>query len=137
MHPPLSLIFFFLAAGTSVGLFSLFFGVQTLGLLGAGEGVSREVLLRVGILCLFLIGLGAFGASFHLGHRLRAWKAVRRFRTSWLSREAVFSGAYGFVLLLYVIVLSIGAGTGVEMLLGGLALLFGVSWVRAWDPICP
>lgn len=54
------------------------------------------------LLSLVLIGLGAVGASFHLGHKLRAWKAIRRFRTSWLSREAVFSGAYGLSLLIFL-----------------------------------
>jgi DMSO reductase anchor subunit len=55
------------------------------------------------VISLVLMGLGAIGASFHLGHKLRAWKAIKRFHTSWLSREAVFSGAYGFTLLIFAL----------------------------------
>ncbi len=103
MHPPISLIFFFLTAGTSIGMFIFMYSIEFLNLFGKGEGLPKEVIFKLGILALILIGLGAVGASFHLGHKLRAWKAVRRFRTSWLSREAVFSGAYGFTLLIYLI----------------------------------
>ncbi len=126
MHPPLSLILFFLTAGTSVGLFTILFVLQILSLLGTVEALPEAVLLRAGELSLLLVGAGAFAASFHLGHKLRAWKAVRRFRSSWLSREAVFSGAYGVMLLLYLIALWRDAGTPLQLLLGGLAFASGV-----------
>ncbi len=126
MHPPISLIFFFITAGTSIGLFSLAYSAHLLGAFGVGEALPREALFRIGAIALVLVGAGAVGASFHLGHRLRAWKAVRRFRTSWLSREAVFSGAYGGALLLYLTALHTGASPSSVHILGGVALIFGI-----------
>jgi len=126
MHPPLSLIFFFLTAGTSIGLYLFMYGAQFFHLFGKGEGIPKEVILRMGILELVLVGLGAFGASFHLGHKLRAWKAIKRFRTSWLSREAVFSGGYGLSLLIYLAINQLGENPFLEHLFGILTFLLGV-----------
>jgi len=126
MHPPLSLIFFFLTAGTSVGLFTILFTLQILNLLGFGKALPEAVMLKAGGVCLLLVVAGALTASLHLGHRLRAWKAVRRFKTSWLSREAVFSGAYGVMLLLYLITLLQGYGVTGQLIWGGLAFITGV-----------
>ncbi|MEN3028330.1 MAG: DmsC/YnfH family molybdoenzyme membrane anchor subunit [Aquificaceae bacterium] len=101
MHPPISLIWFFLTAGVSIGLFNFTYFMEFLTLFGKGTAMPRGAVLVSLVISLILVGLGAVGASFHLGHKLRAWKAIKRFHTSWLSREAVFSGAYGFTLLLY------------------------------------
>ncbi|MEZ0361138.1 MAG: sulfur reductase subunit SreC [Hydrogenobacter sp.] len=101
MHPPLSLIWFFLTAGTSIGLFTFTYFMEFLTLFGKQTAMPERAMLVSVVVSLILIGLGAVGASFHLGHKLRAWKAIKRFHTSWLSREAVFSGAYGFTLLLF------------------------------------
>lgn len=103
MHPPLSLIWFFLTAGTSIGLFTFTYFMEFLTLFGKNTALPKNAVLISGLISLVLIGLGAIGASFHLGHKLRAWKAIKRFRTSWLSREAVFSGAYGFTLFVYLV----------------------------------
>ncbi|NPA33016.1 MAG: sulfur reductase subunit SreC [Aquificae bacterium] len=126
MHPPISLIFFFLTAGTSIGLFILTYFIEFLKLFGKGQGLPKEVVLTSGMISLVLIGIGAIGASFHLGHKLRAWKAVRRFNTSWLSREAVFSGAYGFTLLIYLILKYYEVSPFLEHLFGIITWWLGV-----------
>ena len=126
MHPPLSLIFFFLTAGTSIGSFIFSYFIIFLTLFGQGQGLPDEVVLKLGILQLVLIGLGAFGASFHLGHKLRAWKAIKRFRTSWLSREAVFSGAYGFTLFVFLVLYYFQANPFLIHTFGVLTFLLGV-----------
>ncbi|MDQ7038813.1 MAG: sulfur reductase subunit SreC, partial [Aquificota bacterium] len=100
--------------------------LEFLTLFGKGQGLPDDVVLRLGVLQVFLIGLGAFGASFHIGHKLRAWKAIRRFRTSWLSREAVFSGLYGFTLVLYLLVKLLGTGPLFEHTFGVLTFVLGV-----------
>lgn len=94
MHPPVSLILFFLTAGLSIGGFTLIFVLNLI------KGIDRETFLITKIICVALIGAGALSASFHLGHKMRAWKAIKRFNTSWLSREAVFSGMFGLLLFL-------------------------------------
>jgi DMSO reductase anchor subunit len=103
MHPPLSLIWFFLTAGVSIGLFNFTYFMEFLALFGKDTALPKHMVLISNVISLVLIGLGAIGASFHLGHKLRAWKAIKRFHTSWLSREAVFSGAYGFTLLIFAL----------------------------------
>ncbi len=126
MHPPLSLIFFFLTAGTSIGSFIFMYSLELLSLFGKGEGLPDEVIYKLGVFQVVLMGLGAFGASFHLGHKLRAWKAIKRFRTSWLSREAVFSGAYGFTLVLYLLMKFTDAGPLPEHIFGVSTLILGI-----------
>lgn len=126
MHPPLSLIFFFLTAGTSIGSFIFMYFLEFLTLFGKGEGLPDDVILKLGIFQVVLIGIGAFGASFHLGHKLRAWKAIKRFRTSWLSREAVFSGLYGFTLVLYLLSKVMKTGPFLEHTFGVVTFILGV-----------
>ncbi len=106
MHPPLSLIFFFIFAGLSIGSFTLIFVLNLI------TGDLDKPLMINRYISLLLIGLGAFFASFHLGHKMRAWKAIRRFGSSWLSREAVFSGAFGFFILISI-ALSLGGSEAV------------------------
>ncbi|RUM31300.1 MAG: sulfur reductase subunit C [Aquifex sp.] len=126
MHPPISLIFFFLTAGTSIGLFILTYFIEFLTIFGKGQGLPKEVVLVSGVISLILIGAGAVGASFHLGHKLRAWKAIRRFNTSWLSREAVFSGAYGFTLLIYLVLKYFEVSPFLEHTFGIITWILGV-----------
>jgi len=126
MHPPISLIFFFLTAGTSIGLFIFTYFIEFLTLFGKGQGLPKEVVLVSGVISLILIGAGAIGASFHLGHKLRAWKAIKRFNTSWLSREAVFSGAYGFTLLIYLILKYFEVSPFLEHTFGIITWILGV-----------
>ena len=42
-------------------------------------GAASVVLMCIGLACSFL----------HLGHPLRAWRAIAMWRTSWLSREVI------------------------------------------------
>jgi len=93
----------FLTAGISIGLFNFTYFMEFLTLFGKDTALPKHMVLISNVISLVLIGLGAIGASFHLGHKLRAWKAIKRFHTSWLSREAVFSGAYGFTLLIFAL----------------------------------
>ncbi|MFN3814120.1 MAG: sulfur reductase subunit SreC [Aquificaceae bacterium] len=125
MHPPVSLIWFFLTAGTSIGLFSFTYLMNLLLTL------PKHMVLFSGMTSLLLIALGAAGASFHLGHRLRAWKAIIRFHTSWLSREAVFSGAYGFSLLVYIVLYVADWHAYLQNSFGLLTLLLG--WLSAFS----
>lgn len=131
MHPPLSLIWFFLTAGTSIGLFTFTYFMEFLTLFGKNTAMPRQAVVFSVVLSLVLIGLGAVGASFHLGHKLRAWKAIKRFHTSWLSREAVFSGAYGFTLLLYGLSYYFNASPFLQHLFGIITFILG--WLSAFS----
>jgi DMSO reductase anchor subunit len=131
MHPPLSLIWFFLTAGVSIGLFNFTYFMEFLALFGKDTTLPKHMVLISNVISLVLIGLGAIGASFHLGHKLRAWKAIKRFHTSWLSREAVFSGAYGFTLFPYGISYYFGFNAFFVHLLGILTFILG--WLSAFS----
>ena len=84
MHPPLSMIFFTTLAGAAQGLLLALVGLEL-----AGVVLPRPMALAGAVLVLVLSGVGLVAASFHLGHPLRAWRAVAMWRTSWLSREVI------------------------------------------------
>ena len=82
MHPAWSVIFFTVLAGLGQGLFLLLVRAASAGMEAralAMGGVASAALLCVGLACSF----------FHLGHPLRAWRALAMWRTSWLSREVI------------------------------------------------
>jgi len=82
MHPAWSVILFTVLAGLGQGLFVMLVRASGGGaappLLGAA-GFASALLMCAGLACSFL----------HLGHPLRAWRAVAMWRTSWLSREVI------------------------------------------------
>ena len=82
MNPAWSVIFFTVLAGLGQGLFVMLVlaawrGAQPIFL--AWAGFASAALLCIGLACSFL----------HLGHPLRAWRAIAMWRTSWLSREVI------------------------------------------------
>ncbi len=88
MHPALSVIFFTVASGAGFGLvmvtiaLDLLGGVPGLGLSGTVAAIALGVLLATA---------GLLSSTSHLANPKNAWRAFFRFRTSWLSREAVFA----------------------------------------------
>ena len=56
-----------------------------------------------GILALVLITAGLLSSTLHLANPKNAWRAVMRFKTSWLSREGVFAILFYPVALLYLL----------------------------------
>lgn len=87
MHPAFSVIFFTVGSGAGLGLFAL---LVLADLLQPGGGLSSKLLLMPGVLAVFLVGGGFTSSLFHLANPKNSWRAVMRFRTSWLSREGVF-----------------------------------------------
>lgn len=102
MHPALSVIFFTVASGAGFGLISLLFISDFFKL---GGGFSREQLAIGGVIAMALIIFGLLSSTFHLANPKNAWRALTRFRTSWLSREGVF--AIGFLPLALIYLVSI------------------------------
>lgn len=87
MHPALSIVFFTTASGSGFALLLLLGIGVPLGLLPPSPGfgfaaVAIAVLLAAG---------GLASSVFHLGRPERAWRAFSQWRSSWLSREGVFS----------------------------------------------
>lgn len=91
MHPALSVIFFTVTAGSGYGLLILLALARPAGLL---PGISPDELVFTGLFGLVLVTLGLLSSTQHLANPKNAWRAFTRFRTSWLSREAVFAVAF-------------------------------------------
>ena len=87
MHPALSIIFFSTASGAGFGLLLLTGIAAPLGLVPQNAGFGL-VSLTVAVL---LAVAGLSSSTLHLGRPERAWRAFSQWRTSWLSREGVFS----------------------------------------------
>lgn len=89
MQPPFSMIVFTTLAGAAQGLLLALFGVEIAARLGVVSAPTPGFFGAGAVLVLVLSGAGLVAATFHLGHPLRAWRAVVMWRTSWLSREVI------------------------------------------------
>lgn len=99
MHPAFSVIFFTVASGAGFGLFSLLFIADFFKL---GGGFNQDQLVAGGLIAMGLVVFGLLSSTFHLANPKNAWRAVSRFRTSWLSREGVFAIAFMPLALIYL-----------------------------------
>ncbi len=97
MNPAWSMIFFTTLAGAGQGLLLALFGWDIAARAGLTAAPAPLVHTFGTALVLLLCGIGLVAASFHLGHPLRAWRAVAMWRTSWLSREVIVLPAFMLV----------------------------------------
>jgi len=98
MNPAYSIIFFTVSSGIGYGL------LAALGLLG-WNGRLPQVSAFVPVAAAFgfaCVTAGLLSSTLHLGHPERAWRALGQWRSSWLSREGVFSLATYVPFLLFV-----------------------------------
>lgn len=75
-----------------------------------------------------VIGAVVLGiATLHLGRPARAWRAILNARTSWLSREILFTNGFLFLALPYLILPHADAITGIPAILSGIAMCFSID----------
>jgi sulfite dehydrogenase (quinone) subunit SoeC len=117
MKPSFSIIFFTVSSGAGLGLLSL---LAITDLCPLQWLPSRGLAIGIG-LALALIAMGLVSSGLHLAKPSNAWRAFSRFRTSWLSREAVFAVAVCAVALAYAGSVAAGIGGGVRVLVAVLA----------------
>ncbi|HKE38582.1 MAG TPA: DmsC/YnfH family molybdoenzyme membrane anchor subunit [Casimicrobiaceae bacterium] len=97
MKPSLSIVFFTVSSGAGLGLLALVALVDLCPVeLLPADAVARGVAIG---LALVIAGLAS--STLHLARPSNAWRAFSRFRTSWLSREAVFAATLLIVALGY------------------------------------
>lgn len=121
MHPALSVIFFTVVSGAGFGLVILTTG---LGVLGGVPGLGANGILTALLVGVALATAGLMASTLHLANPKNAWRAFFRFRTSWLSREAVFSVLFYPCVALYMLGLwRTGGAHGVGLTLVGLLVL--------------
>jgi sulfite dehydrogenase (quinone) subunit SoeC len=94
MNPPLSMIVFTLLAGTGQGLLLALCGIDLAAKMGAVDAPARGFFVIGAVWVVLCAALGLAAATFHLGHPLRAWRALAMWRTSWLSREVIVLPAF-------------------------------------------
>lgn len=147
MKPSLSIIFFTVSSGAGLGL---------LALLALGDlldhALPSDALMQGIAVALALVAAGLASSVLHLAKPANAWRAFSRFRTSWLSREAVFAACLFPVALAYGVLawtakdgaLRALAALGVALL--AWAVLVSTSmiyaslkpirqWYSAWTPV--
>jgi DMSO reductase anchor subunit len=117
MKPSFSIIFFTVSSGAGLGLLSLL----ALADLCPVQLLPSRALITGIALALALIVAGLASSGLHLAKPTNAWRSFSRFRTSWLSREAVFAAALCAVALGYGGVAAAGVGGSLRALLGALA----------------
>jgi DMSO reductase anchor subunit len=88
MRPAFSVIFFTVLSGAGLGLFAL---LAIVYLTGWSSAPGPAMHLVGGVLALALVAGGLLSSTLHLANPRNAWRAVTRFRTSWLSREGVLA----------------------------------------------
>lgn len=87
MNPAFSIVFFSTASGAGFSLLLLTGIAAPLGLVPQDRWFALVTLI-VGVI---LAVAGLLSSTLHLGRPERAWRAFSQWRTSWLSREGVFS----------------------------------------------
>ncbi|PWG64543.1 dimethyl sulfoxide reductase anchor subunit family protein [Spiribacter halobius] len=129
MHPALSVIFFTVVSGAGFGLVML---AALAALMPALLPVSEAERLVAGVLGTALATAGLMASTLHLANPKNAWRAFFRFRTSWLSREAVFSVLfYPFAVLWLGGVWWLGGPTALTTAAALAALVLAIATVFA------
>ena len=104
MHPAFSVIFLTTLIGVGQGLFLALYTGQVYAVFHvlSEQGDNRFYAMGSLIALAFLVG-GLIASLFHLGHPERSWRFISRWRTSWLSREALVLPAFMGCVFIYCI----------------------------------
>ena len=127
MKPAFSVLFFTVTSGIGYGLMMWLVAMQLI----TGQVGDMNNFFILGFIGLTLATLGLLSSSLHLANPKNAWRAFNRFRTSWLSREGVFSVVYYPIILAYAYVIYSNGGvlTVSAKVLGVLSLLVALATV--------
>jgi formate dehydrogenase iron-sulfur subunit len=120
-HAHWSLIVMTVLTQLSVGAFATIWLLQLLG-----------VQTRLGLAALVSLGVGGLAlaaATFHLGRPAHAYRALRMWRRSWLSREVLAFAAFSHVAAVYAGLLWLQLPGSVWV--GGLTVALGLAGVTA------
>lgn len=98
MHPAFSVLVFTVMSGAGYGLITL----MVLGHMSGFAPQEDSVLIGGGVLALVMITVGLLSSTLHLANPKNAWRSFSRFKTSWLSREAVFAVLFYPFTLIYL-----------------------------------
>ena len=138
-HPHWPLVVMTVLTQLSVGAFTTIWLLQLVGA-SSGLGVAAMASLLVGALALN-------ASTLHLGRPVHAYRALRMWRRSWLSREVLLFTSFSVVAGLYAALLWFGGGTpegapyvtgtpegapyGLTTAVGALTVALGIAGVTA------
>ncbi len=126
MHAALSVILFTVLSGMGLGAFAIV----------AADELARTFSARAdalapwnvaGAIALALVIAGLCFSTLHLANPKNAWRSAARFRTSWLSREAVFAVAFLATAAAFLGARWMGVAAGARVVLA--VLTVGLAWV--------
>jgi DMSO reductase anchor subunit len=103
MHPAFSVIFFTVTSGTGYGVLVFLALISLLNLEIFFDVNNNHIFAISTLIGLVMVALGLMSSSFHLANKKNAWRAFFRFKSSWLSKEAVFAVISFPVALLFII----------------------------------
>ena len=119
-HPHWPLVFMTVLTQLSVGAFATIWLLQLLGASSLGAAAIGS----------FLVAALALNAStFHLGRPVHAYRALRMWRRSWLSREVLLFSAFSAVASTYAATLWLHVPA--STVVGALTVLLGIAGVTA------
>lgn len=129
MKPALSVIFFTVASGAGLGMFALLGLLEVAGAIGilSTPSLPASGITPAALFAFALVVAGLCSSTLHLANPRNAWRSFVRFRTSWLSREAVFSVMFVVVATIYVVLLATN-GSGLLRLAVSIAVV-ALAWV--------
>ncbi len=131
MHPAFSVIFLTTLIGVGQGLFLALVTAQSYAAVGFIELENPANFYGMGsLISLLFLAAGLAASFFHLGHPERGWRAIARWRTSWLSREVIVLPAFMGIVALYGLLHYLGWNPNIlgtsNPLQGQLTLLVGL-----------
>jgi len=131
-HPEWPLIFMTILTQASVGAFvAIFFG-EILNIFGFNLPKPTAIMA---FFALALAGVGLPLSALHLGRPTKALWAMRNYKNSWLSKEAIFLGAYAVVAFLVFIAYIFDFNSFLKLLLEALGVAFGVYGIYSQSMI--
>ncbi len=105
MHPAFSVIFLTTLIGVGQGLFLALYTGQLYSVVEVVPVEDSHHHYGIGaLIAVVFLSLGLLASFFHLGHPERGWRAIARWRTSWLSREVIVLPAFMGMVALYGLV---------------------------------
>ncbi|HEX8740787.1 MAG TPA: DmsC/YnfH family molybdoenzyme membrane anchor subunit [Casimicrobiaceae bacterium] len=122
MNPALSVILLTTLIGAGQGLFLALYAAT----LAAPDRVSPGFAVAASAVSVVLLGLGLVASFFHLGRPERAWRAIARWRTSWLSRECIALPAFAAAVFAFGVAQWRGAGLAAPWI-GAVATLLCIA----------
>lgn len=148
MHPAFSVLFFTVTSGFGYGFLFCLLLNQSMGWLS----LERQTFLSCVAIATIVFTLGLLSSTQHLANPKNAWRSFVRFRTSWLSREAVLAIIGYPIFTLAVAALYFDWPSGVISLTVAISLLLIVAlvyctamiyaslktipqWHTAWVPV--